>query len=114
MIKSGDSVPDAFTSVERNAILETVKSDDTYNYVDSREPIVFDAYENILNGDKVFYLSAEEAESSKYGNPSETQFFDDWFLRSYINANFVAFRPGGEIRYRSVISPERRKTAPCF
>ena len=51
---SGDSVPDAFTSVERNAILETVKSDDTYNYVDSREPIVFDAYENILNGDKVF------------------------------------------------------------
>lgn len=111
---SGDSVPDAFTSVERNAILETVKSDDTYNYVDSREPIVFDAYENILNGDKVFYLSAEEAESSKYGNPSETQFFDDWFLRSYINANFVAFRPGGRFVIEASYPQNDEKPRPAF
>ena len=60
---SGNSVPDAFTSVERDAILETIKSDDTY-YTDSY-PLIFPAYENILNGDKVFYLSAEEAVSSQ-------------------------------------------------
>ena len=86
---SGSSVPDAFTSVERDAILETVKSDDTYNYIDSRLPIVFDAYENILNGDKVFYLSAEEAESSEYGKPIDSTFDDNWHLRSYIDATFA-------------------------
>lgn len=111
---SGSSVPDAFTSVERDAILETVKSDGTYNYMDSREPIVFDAYENILNGDKVFYLSAEEAESSKYGNPSETQFFDDWFLRSYINATFVAFRPGGRFVIEASYPQNDKKPRPAF
>ena len=60
---SGNSVPDAFTSVERDAILETVKSDDTYTYFDPRLPIIFEAYENILNGDKVFYLSAVDRKS---------------------------------------------------
>ena len=111
---SGSSVPDAFTSVERDAILETVKSDDTYNYIDSRLPIVFDAYENILNGDKVFYLSAEEAESSKYGNPSETQFFDDWFLRSYIDATFAAYRPGGRFVIEASYPQNDKKPRPAF
>ena len=90
---SGNSVPDAFTSVERDAILETVKSDDTYTYFDPRLPIIFEAYENILNGDKVFYLSAEEAVSSKYGEPFDSTFNDGWFLRSYINATFAAYCP---------------------
>ncbi len=90
---SGNSVPDAFTSVERDAILETVKSDDTYTYFDPRLPIIFEAYENILNGDKVFYLSAEEAESSKYGKPIDSTFDYGWFLRSYINATFAAYCP---------------------
>ena len=90
---SGNSVPDAFTSVERDAILETVKSDDTYTYFDPRLPIIFEAYENILNGDKVFYLSAEEAVSSKYGKPIDSTFDYGWFLRSYINATFAAYCP---------------------
>ena len=90
---SGNSVPDAFTSVERDAILETIKSDDTYTYFDPRLPIIFEAYENILNGDKVFYLSAEEAESSKYGKPIDSTFDYGWFLRSYINATFAAYCP---------------------
>lgn len=90
---SGSSVPDAFTSVERDAILETIKSDDTYTYFDPRLPIIFEAYENILNGDKVFYLSAEEAESSKYGKPIDSTFDYGWFLRSYINATFAAYCP---------------------
>lgn len=88
---SGSSVPDAFTSVERDAILETVKSDDTY-YTDSY-PLIFPAYENILNGDKVFYLSAEEAVSSKYGEPFDPTFNEDWLLRSYIDERFVGYCP---------------------
>ena len=88
---SGNSVPDAFTSVERDAILETVKSDDTY-YTDSY-PLIFPAYENILNGDKVFYLSAEEAVSSKYGEPFDLTFNEDWLLRSYIDERFVGYCP---------------------
>ena len=88
---SGNSVPDAFTSVERDAILETVKSDDTY-YTDSY-PLIFPAYENILNGDKVFYLSAEEAVSSKYGEPFDPTFNEDWLLRSYIDERFVGYCP---------------------
>ena len=88
---SGNSVPDAFTSVERDAILETVKSDDTY-YTNSY-PLIFPAYENILNGDKVFYLSAEEAVSSKYGEPFDLTFNEDWLLRSYIDERFVGYCP---------------------
>ncbi len=88
---SGNSVPDAFTSVERDAILETIKSDDKY-YTDSY-PLIFPAYENILNGDKVFYLSAEEAVSSKYGEPFDSTFNDDWLLRSYIDDRFVGYCP---------------------
>ncbi len=88
---SGNSVPDAFTSVERDAILETIKSDDEY-YTDSY-PLIFPAYENILNGDKVFYLSAEEAVSSKYGEAFDSTFNDDWLLRSYIDDRFVGYCP---------------------
>ena len=88
---SGNSVPDAFTSVERGAILETIKSDDEY-YTDSYS-LIFSAYENILNGDKVFYLSAEEAVSSKYGEPFDSTFNDDWLLRSYIDDRFVGYCP---------------------
>lgn len=88
---SGNSVQDAFTSVERDAILETVKSDDTY-YTDSY-PLIFPAYENILNGDKVFYLSAEEAVSSIYGEPFDSAFNEDWLLRSYIDDRFVGYCP---------------------
>ncbi len=88
---SGNSVPDAFTSVERDAILGTIKSDDTY-YTDAYS-LIFPAYENILNGDKVFYLSAEEAVSSKYGEPFDSTFNEDWLLRSYIDERFVGYCP---------------------
>lgn len=101
---SGNSVPDAFTSVERDAILATVKSDDKYTYFDPRLPIIFEAYENILNGDKVFYLSAEEAESSEYGKPIDSTFDDNWHLRSYIDATFVGYCRWGGIHYRKGIS----------
>lgn len=52
-------------SRELAAILETTKSDDAFT--SSTYSVPFAASENILNGDKVFFLSAEEAENSAYG-----------------------------------------------
>lgn len=54
-----------FSSKEQNAVLETTKSDTEFTSSTYRVP--FAASENILNGDKVFFLSAEEAENSAYG-----------------------------------------------
>lgn len=77
----GNSVTNAFFSAELAAILETTKSDKTYRY--------FADSENILNGDKVFFLSAEEAENSAYGftddNARIANYGDHtymWWLRS--------------------------------
>ena len=83
----GSSVADAFSTAECNAILVTTKSDEAFT--SSTRGISFAASDDILNGDKVFFLSAEEAENSEYG-------FDDdaarvanygsspngWWLRS--------------------------------
>ena len=54
-----------FSSKEQNAVLETTKSDTEFTSITYGVP--FAASENILNGDKVFFLSAEEAENSEYG-----------------------------------------------
>ena len=54
---------DSLTTQEQSAVLETTKSDGAFTSSTYR----FAASENILNGDKVFFLSAEEAENSAYG-----------------------------------------------
>lgn len=56
---------DSLTRQEQSAVLETTKSDGAFTSSTYRVP--FAASENILNGDKVFFLSAEEAENSAYG-----------------------------------------------
>lgn len=61
----GDSIADAFSTAELSAILETTKSD--REFTSSTYSVPFAASENILNEDKVFFLSAEEAENSNYG-----------------------------------------------
>ncbi len=48
-----------FSGIEGEAILATTKGDRVYSD--------FSRSETILNGDKVFFLSAEEAENSRYG-----------------------------------------------
>ena len=53
----------SFSNGEQGAVLATTKSDEAL----SAGGISFAASENILNGDKVFFLSAEEAENSAYG-----------------------------------------------
>lgn len=50
------------TSLEQGAVLVTTKSDKAFT-----SDRLFPASENILNGDKVFFLSAEEAETGDYG-----------------------------------------------
>ena len=113
---SGNSVPDAFTSVERDAILATVKSD--AKYISEPDSIggtfTFPAYENILNGDKVFYLSAEEAESSEYGKPIDSTFDDNWHLRSYIDATFVGYCPKGGSIIDKTLRTNRDRPRPAF
>lgn len=74
-------------SRELAAILETTKSDDAFT--SSTHSVPFAASENILNGDKVFFLSAEEAENSAYGFANDNARIANyggsacaWWLRS--------------------------------
>ena len=67
---------------EQKAVLATSKSDDLYG-------MYYDASDNILDGDKVFFLSAEEAENAAYGftddNARIANYGDSagvWWLRS--------------------------------
>lgn len=76
-----------FSSKEQNAVLETTKSDT--EFTSSTYGVPFAASENILNGDKVFFLSAEEAENSEYGFTDENSRIANygnstgsWWLRS--------------------------------
>ncbi len=77
----GNSVTDAFSAAELAAILETTKDDAAYSD--------FAASDNILNGDRVFFMSAEEAENSEYGfinDAARVANYGDnsgvWWLRS--------------------------------
>lgn len=58
---------DHFTAGEQGAVLATTKSDDAYDSTSTAFHPSFVAVENILNGDKVFFLSAQEAETAAYG-----------------------------------------------
>ena len=67
---------------EQKAVLATSKSDALYG-------MYYDASDNILDGDKVFFLSAEEAENAAYGftddNARIANYGDSayvWWLRS--------------------------------
>lgn len=77
------------TSQEQNAVLATTKSDDYYTTSKSTYVRRFAASENILNGDKLFFLSAEEAETDAYGLGSNADRMANygssdgsWWLRS--------------------------------
>lgn len=56
-----------FTAGEQGAVLATTKSDDAYDSTSTAFHPSFVAVENILNEDKVFFLSAQEAETAAYG-----------------------------------------------
>ena len=71
-----------FSTTEQKVVLATNKSDALYG-------MYYDASDNILDGDKVFFLSAEEAENAAYGftddNARIANYGDSagvWWLRS--------------------------------
>ncbi len=91
-----------FSSKEQNAVLATTKSDSAYTTTSFG-----DAYGvSSLSGDKVFFLSAEEAENSAYGFTDDNARIANygnragyWWLRSpYANTTSYAglvYRRGG-------------------
>lgn len=96
----------AFTASECNAVLKTTKSDTAYP---TSNP-AYIASENILNGDRVFFLSAEEASESSYGFREDdgriamygTE-YGVWWLRS---ARTPDGSPGNNDIYVGVIEPD--------
>lgn len=97
----------AFTASECNAVLKTTKSDNAYP---TSNPDYI-ASENILNGDRVFFLSAEEASESSYGFREDdgriamygTE-YGVWWLRSACTPNVSD--PGVNDIYVGVIDPD--------
>ena len=83
------------TTQEQGAVLATTKSDRVFT---SNNNIQFAASNNILNGDKVFFLSAEEAETGDYGfgsdNDRKANYGSSagcWWLRSpYAYITYIA------------------------
>ena len=79
-----------FSEGEQGAVLATTKSDGEFTSTSSAgaDALLYAASENILNRDKVFFLSAEEAENSAYGFTYNTRraYYGDsfgvWWLRS--------------------------------
>lgn len=79
----------SFSTGEQGAVLATTKTDAAYKATSVRPPIDFLGSE--LKGDTVFFLSAEEVESSAYGfinNAARLAYFGNtgnwgaWWLRS--------------------------------
>ena len=91
-----------FSTGEQSAVLATTKSDEAFT---STYSLPFAASENILNEDKVFFLSAQEAENDEYGFTNDAARIADygvsagvWWLRSpsanYTNLAGVVYRNG--------------------
>lgn len=96
-----DFLKNNFTESEQNALIATYKSDEAISIQgptlsEGKTPTVdFDAAEDVLNGDKIFLLSAEEMSNSTYGfNSDEDRIatFNDeakgYFLRSPHSPSF--------------------------
>ena len=90
MATKPDSQYRAFTDGELSAMLDTTKSDPEYAGTNWRNK-VYAAAENILENDKVFFLSAEEAANAAYGFEEEGKLIalynnaaTEWWLRSAI------------------------------
>ncbi len=97
----------AFTASECNAVLKTTKSDNAYP---TSNPDYI-ASENILNGDRVFFLSAEEASESSYGFREDDgriamygTRYGVWWLRSACTPDVSS--PGKNDIYAGVIYPD--------
>lgn len=79
----------SFSTGEQGAVLATTKTDEAYKATSGDLPLQYGVSQ--LEEDKVFFLSAEEAESSAYGFIDDdarkayfgnTQYYGAWWLRS--------------------------------
>ena len=80
-----DFYENKLTDIEKNCVISTVKNDPEYQNASA----TFGAVNNILNEDKIFFLSAEETESAAYGfaSPDDRKALynglqKNWWLRS--------------------------------
>ncbi len=94
---------------ELDAILSTNKSDEEYIQT-SGYMVVFEEENNILNGDKVFFLSAKEADKIYFTNMDERKAEYDgvakgWWLRSSSSPNPGIVNENGELNTRSKDNP---------
>lgn len=87
--ENAESTTKAFTAPELNALLAVTKSDAAYTSTNYN--IQFNKADNILNGDKVFFLSTQEAEEYFATNEDRTAIYEDvpgdWWLRSPLSGN---------------------------
>ncbi len=99
----------SFDNRELDAILSTNKSDEEYIQT-SGYMVVFEEENNILNGDKVFFLSAKEADKIYFTNMDERKAEYDgvakgWWLRSSSSPNPGIVNENGELNTRSKDNP---------
>ncbi|MBQ9942421.1 MAG: hypothetical protein IJP03_05385, partial [Christensenellaceae bacterium] len=81
--QSGSAVADAFTAKELAAIMAVSMDDPAYTSTSGS--VAFAAAKNNLNADKVFFLSAKEAEINAYG------FTSDPARRASVNGSYVGW-----------------------
>lgn len=115
---------DHFTAGEQGAVLATTKSDDAYDSTSTAFHPSFAAVENILNGDKVFFLSAQEAETAAYGftdDASRVARYQNvrnglWWLRSPLvglAADSAGYINGGGFTYYQWVASDNM-ARPAF
>ncbi|WP_454959838.1 InlB B-repeat-containing protein, partial [Filifactor alocis] len=99
----------SFDNRELDAILSANKSDEEYIQT-SGYMVAFEEENNILNGDKVFFLSAKEADKIYFTNMDERKAEYDgvakgWWLRSSSSPNPGIVNENGELNTRSKDNP---------
>ena len=99
---------------ELDAILSTNKSDE--DYTSKGTTVAFPKADHILNGDKVFFLSAEEADKTYFTSMDERKAkyngeVKEWWLRSYSSSNPSIVNENGEVKESSVSFPKAARPA---
>ena len=109
--------PRAITSLkpeELAAVLSTDKSDGKYK--SKGTTVVFPKADHILNGDKVFFLSAEEADKIYFESMDERKAkyngeVKEWWLRSYSSSNPSIVNKNGEVNEGSAFYSKAARPA---
>ena len=99
---------------ELDAILSTNKSDK--DYTSKGTTVEFPKADHILNGDKVFFLSAEEADETYFKSMNERKAkyngeVKEWWLRSYSSSNPSIVNKNGEVNEGSAFYSKAARPA---